>query len=175
MKNNESNNYEKKYSAKVMRLSLERTWTTKMNNTKIMNNKSFSVPCNFKRWNISSHKIFKANTSQHRDLIMSLSLSEVIGPGNCTCMSHSPWRNLLLLPPFVMVFQHSTKQKKIIEGHTYNYEHLCHHPQSTLLWRSYMMCFKTPRVESEAWGFSEDLRDSIQRNVLNGLQDIRFW
>ncbi len=36
------------------------------------------------------------------------------------------------------------------------------------------MCFKTPRVESEAWGFSEDLRDSIQRNVLNGLQDIAF-
>lgn len=25
-----------------------------------------------------------------------------------------------------------------------------------------MTCFKTPRVESEAWGFSEDLRASIQ-------------
>lgn len=91
------------------------------------------------------------------------------------CISHSPLKQQHLL--LHVVSEHSTKQKIGDEGHTCCFKRSHSHPQPTLLRKSFKVCppkIITPWVDSEAWRFGEDMRASIQGNVLNGLLDMSF-
>lgn len=141
----------------------------KMNNTKILNNKYFPVP-----WNIKKNEIFyhiKHLKQQGSNYVTHTLCSHI---PRKLCISHSPLKRQHTLLP--VVSKHSTRRRYRIWR-----AYVLFRTLPTLLRKSYMTCFRvclikiiTPWVDSEAWGFGEDMTASIQGNVLNGLSDMSF-